>query len=182
MGLSGRVWIGALFGILLSATATEAAPGRSAGATAQTPVAKIRIRKTAHQMELLAKDDTVVATFKVAIGPGGFGNKHREGDMVTPVGRYHVISRNPSQFKVFMRLDYPNKEDRARFARLKAEGALSKSATIGGDIGIHGGSPPGYNTGAPEHDWTLGCISVEDDEITRISPMVKDGTVVEIAD
>ena len=178
MTLGSAGWAIALFGAALQVSAL---PPQSGGATAE-PVARIHIQKSAHVMELLDKDDHPIATYRVAIGPGGDGRKNQEGDRVTPVGRYHVISRGPSTFKVFMRLDYPNADDRVRFAKLKASGALPKHATIGGDIGIHGGSPPGYNTGEATHDWTLGCISVEDAEIVAIAPVVKDGTIVDIDD
>ena len=185
MGQGSGRWVAVVLGILLSASSTGAATAQKAPRPPPptTPtVAKVHILKNAHRMDLLTKDGALVASYRVAIGPGGTGNKHREGDKVTPIGRYHVISRNPSDFKIFMRLDYPNADDRARFARLKADGTLPKWATIGGDIGIHGGTPPGYATGEAEHDWTLGCISVEDAEIVAIAPQVKDGTVVEIED
>jgi murein L,D-transpeptidase YafK len=143
------------------------------------------IHKGKHLMELVDATGGVVS-YPVSLGPGGAGFKRREGDRVTPTGHYKVVSRGPSQFKVFMRLDYPNAEDWARFRKLKADGTLPKGATIGGDIGIHGGTPPGLNhdKDAPlEHrDWTLGCIGVEDDEINEIARRVPDGTPVDIDD
>jgi murein L,D-transpeptidase YafK len=148
-------------------------------------VTQIRIHKTSHTMELWS-DGTRVGTYPVSLGPGGAGFKHREGDKVTPVGHYHVVNRGPSQFKVFMRLDYPNAEDWKRFRDLRASGELPKGATIGGDIGIHGGTPVGYNkrddVTMESRDWTLGCIGVEDDEIVAIAKMTPDGTAVDIDD
>ncbi len=137
-------------------------------------------------MELLDGDGGI-ARYQVSLGPGGPGFKRREGDRVTPVGHYRVVNRGPSKhFKIFMRLDYPNREDYARFAKLKALGSLSPDATIGGDIGIHGGTPGGFNyradVSAPLRDWTLGCIGVEDDEIVAIAKRVADGTPVDIDD
>lgn len=151
-------------------TAAEAAPPKRA--------ARILVKKSEHTMQLLGKDDELLATYTVSIGPGGPGHKRREGDRVTPVGRYHVTMHQPSQFKIFLRLDYPNAEDRARFERLKRAGELPRGATIGGDIGIHGGTPPEMK----EYDWTLGCVAVEDDEIVQIAKLVPDGAVVDIED
>jgi murein L,D-transpeptidase YafK len=153
--------------------------------SASSKVTRIKIHKSAHTMELVATDGTV-ARYPVSLGPGGAGYKHREGDRVTPVGRYKVVNRGPSVFKIFMRLDYPNAEDWARFRRLKASGELPRDATIGGDIGIHGGTPEGLNH-TPEiptarRDWTLGCIGVEDAEIAEIARRVADGTPVDIDD
>lgn len=148
----------------------------------KTVVTRIHIKKAAHTMELL-RGEQVVAEYKVAIGPGGAGFKHREGDEVTPVGRYHIVNRGPSKFHVFMRLDYPNAEDRARFAKMKASGELSKSNTIGGDVGIHGApAQPAWKSVHKKFDWTLGCVAVDDAEISEIAAMVPDGTVVDIED
>lgn len=153
------------------------------GAAAPAPkVTRVVIKKRAHSLSLLAGED-VVQTYRVAVGPGAPGHKVQEGDETTPVGRYHVTAHQPSKYRMFLRLDYPNAEDRSRFARLKREGRLASDATIGGDIGIHG--PP---VQMPEllkptlklTDWTLGCIAVNDDEIQEIARLVKDGTEVEI--
>ena len=176
MGFSTSVAFGmlALFGAI---AALPAAPPK---------VAKIKIHKTVHTMELWDKDG-LSATFPVSLGPGGPGVKRREGDRVTPVGHYHVLSRGPStSFTIFMRLDYPNADDRKRFAQLKAAGELPHGATIGGDIGIHGGTPEGWNkrddVPIAQRDWTLGCIGVENDEIRAIAKRVPDGTPVDIDD
>ena len=128
-------------------------------------------------------EEEVVATYKIAIGPGGAGPKRKEGDMTTPVGRYHVVSHEASKYKVFLRLDYPTAADYRRFNLAKEKGELPVSAKIGGDIGIHG--PPvsmseSARAGLKAYDWTAGCIAVDDDEITEIARLVRDGTVVDI--
>lgn len=135
-------------------------------------------------MELLSGDE-VIASYTVAIGPGGSGPKRREGDMTTPVGRYHVVMRQPSQYKTFLRLDYPTAEDHRRFAALKARGDLPANARIGGDIGIHG--PPvaldeSTKAKLKSTDWTAGCIAVNEDEIVEVARLVRDGTIVDIED
>jgi len=141
---------------------------------------KIRVSKSKHEMTLLDHDQ-VLATYTVSIGPGGTGPKLREGDRVTPVGNYHVMWKGPSRFNTFMLLDYPNADDRARFAKLKASGAIDKNARIGGDVGIHGGGPV-YGKGDDIQDWTLGCVAVDDDQIKEVAPMVPVGTLVVIED
>lgn len=156
----------------------------TAAASPPPRVTRVHIVKSAHLLELFA-GDAKVASYVASMGPGGTGPKHREGDMVTPVGRYHVTMHQPSQYRVFLRLDYPNAEDRARFERLKRDGALPREARIGGDIGIHG--PPVSFADEDKrtlrgHDWTAGCIAVMDDEIKDIARLVPDGTVVDIED
>lgn len=162
--------------------ALPAAPRAEAAGSPR--VTRILVKKGAHTMQLLSKDE-VLATYRVAIGPGGAGPKKREGDRVTPVGRYHVISHTPSQFKVFLGLDYPNAQDWARFRELKKSGELPKEATIGSAIGIHGppvSLPDEAKASINERDWTLGCIAVDDADITEIAAKVRDGTIVDIED
>jgi murein L,D-transpeptidase YafK len=153
---------------------------------ASTPsVTRLHLTKSTHLLTLFAGDD-LVASFQASIGPGGLGFKTREGDNVTPDGRYHVIAHQASRFRIFLRLDYPNTEDRARFATLKASGALPKEARIGGDIGIHG-TPQEHEYDEERAsfrgvDWTAGCIAVGDDEIDRIAAWVHDGALIDIED
>lgn len=160
----------------------RAAPRASAAGPAPGRVARLVVRKGAHTLTLY-DGPRALGVYRVAIGPGGAGPKLREGDKVTPTGRYHVISRNPSRYRVFLRLDYPNAADRARFAERKRTGALGSSATIGGSIGIHGAPPE--RLAKPLHktvDWTAGCVALDDDEIVALSARVPDGTPVDIED
>ncbi len=170
----------ALSALALVPTADAAPPKR---------VTRVLIKKGDHTMKLLAADkhgnEDIVASYTVAIGPGGPGYKKQEGDSVTPVGRYHITMHQPSQYKWFLRLDYPNAQDRIRFEQLKKSGQLPKSATIGGDIGIHGPPvrfDPEMKAELKKHDWTLGCIAVDEDEIIEMARLVKDGTPVDIED
>ncbi len=141
---------------------------------------KIMVSKSAHEMKLYDGAE-LLGTYTVSIGPGGTGPKLREGDKVTPVGSYYVTWKGPSRFGTFMLLDYPNAEDRARFAKLKASGAIAKNARIGGDVGIHGGGPV-YAKGDEINDWTFGCVAVDDEQIKDVGPMVAPGTSVVIED
>ncbi len=163
-----------LVGLLLVST--------SAGADAPQKATRVLVRKTAHEL-VLYRGDAVMKRYRTAIGPGGTGFKQREGDKVTPVGHYHVTMHQPSQFHLFLRLDYPNTDDHARFTKLVASGAIPKDATIGGDIGIHGAPPqPQWKNIHKTVDWTLGCVAVDDDEIDEIGSLVRNGTPVDIED
>lgn len=143
-------------------------------------VTRILVKKSARTMDLFDRD-ALVATFAVAVGRGGAGPKRKEGDNVTPVGRYKVLKHLPSHLRVFLQLDYPNADDRARFEELKRKGDLPKNATIGGDIGIHG-EPPEVKPFKKADYQSHGCVVLEDAEIDQVARMVPDGTTVEIED
>jgi murein L,D-transpeptidase YafK len=172
------------------ALAFAVVPPPTAGAAGPTRVTRVLVRKEEHTLQLLSKPspagpEEIVRSYRVAIGPGGAGPKRREGDGVTPVGRYRITMHQPSQYRVFLRLDYPNAEDVARFARLKEGGALPATARIGGDIGLHGPPvrlAPDVRAALKASDWTLGCIALDDEEILEIARLVPDGTTVDIED
>jgi murein L,D-transpeptidase YafK len=159
------------------------ARGGNASARGGNAIARLWVSKSKHELRTIAKDGSTIATYTVAIGPGGKGHKLQEGDLVTPVGRYHVVLHAMTRWHQFLLLDYPNAADRARFAELKKSGALPKDATIGGQIGIHG-SPSQAERKANHKatDWTLGCVALDDAEIAELSAQVKDGTPVDIED
>jgi murein L,D-transpeptidase YafK len=157
----------------------------SADTAPQPHVTRLHLSKATHELALF-DGETQIASFQASLGPGGPGYKRHEGDNVTPVGRYHIVSRQPSKYRIFLRLDYPNADDRARFAALRASGELPPTARIGGDIGIHG-TPQAHAFDAEREsfrgvDWTAGCIGVQDAEIDQIAAWVRDGTVIDIED
>lgn len=168
----------------LAVFASVFARPRSCVADETSRITRIAIQKNAHTLSLYS-GDRKIATYHAAIGPGGSGPKRQEGDEVTPVGRYRITMHQPSKYRVFLRLDYPNADDRARFAKLQRDGVLPRTATIGGDIGIHGpprALPSPVRAVINASDWTLGCIAVDDDDILEIARRVPDGTIVDIAD
>lgn len=150
-----------------------------AGGHAPT-VTRVHVKKSARTMRLF-DGDNVVATYSVAVGRGGPGPKKMEGDNVTPVGRYRVLKHMPSHLRIFLSLDYPNADDRARFEELKKKGELPKNATIGSWIGIHGEPPEAKPFKKAEYQ-SHGCVVLEDAEIDQVARMVPDGTIVDIED
>jgi murein L,D-transpeptidase YafK len=114
-------------------------------------------------------------TYKIALGGSPIGHKHQEGDNKTPEGVYKISLKNPhgTAGKTLL-ISYPNDEDR-RQARLARRNP-------GGNVCIHGLWPSLRPLGARhiEHDWTLGCIAVTDNEIEEIYKIVKNNTVIEI--
>lgn len=119
---------------------------------------------------LLLAGESVVRSYRVALGRDPTGHKEREGDGRTPEGRYTIDGRNPkSKYHLALHVSYPNAVD--------VERARASGDDPGGDIMIHGLKPGAAH---PESDWTQGCIAVTDAEMDEIWELVADGTPVEI--
>lgn len=107
------------------------------------------------------------------------GEKQWEGDLRTPEGPYLIVAKHPSgRFQWFLRLNYPNAIDQAKFAELRAAHEIPASAREGGQIGIHGTDNPMLNLG--DVNWTTGCISVDNSDIGELARLLPIGTLVVI--
>ena len=109
-------------------------------------------------------------------GPNWMAHKERAGDKATPEGNYHITSKKAgggTGYHKAMLLDYPNAEDRARFAQLKRQGLISRRTGIGNLIEIHGNGGRGF-------DWTSGCVGMRDRDIDDLFRVVGAGTRVTI--
>lgn len=137
-------------------------------APAAERVDEIRVDKSERRMTLL-RDGRIVKSYRVLLGDAPVGHKRQQGDERTPEGRYRITFRNDkSRFHLSLRVSYPNEADR-RQARVRG-------VDPGGDIMIHGGTPPGYS-----RDWTDGCIALSDAQIEEVWRLVPVGTPIEIS-
>ncbi len=104
-----------------------------------------------------------------------------EGDLKTPEGVYLIIEKyyNP-RWRWFLRLNYPNYRDHARYESMLNQGLVpilwGHPRHLGGSIGIHGTDRPSFNR--LHVNWTLGCISVDDDVIEDLNRILPVGTMV----
>jgi len=122
---------------------------------------------------------TPIKTYPVVLGQNPRPDKLCQGDLCTPEGVYHVVSKfDHPRWDKFILLDYPNMENWIKFARAKNKGVLPPTAQIGGEIGIHGTHDPSLNL--RKEDWTLGCVSLLNQHIEEIYPMVDSNTLVYI--
>ena len=145
-------------------------------------VTEVRIEQGPHRLHLLA-GDTVVKSYRVALGQGGLGAKQYEGDAKTPIGTYKISGRLPtSPWHVFLAVSYPNLADWHHYAKLKAEQRVPVWAGIGFGIGIHGRGRNMHDGEHKEQDWTLGCIALDNPEIEEVAALVPNGTTVVITD
>jgi murein L,D-transpeptidase YafK len=129
---------------------------------------RIVVYKARREM-LLLLGNSVLRTYKVALGRDPVGHKEREGDGRTPEGRYTIDRRNPkSRYYLSLHISYPNEADRAR--------AAAEGVDPGGDIMIHGLKDGMIRDG----DWTQGCIAVTDAEMEEVWGLVPEGTRIDI--
>ncbi len=117
-----------------------------------------------------------IATFDAELGSKGLKQKLHSGDQATPEGRYRVTeARGPGRTKYYKALliDYPNGEDRARYAQGKKSGLVPLRAGIGNLIEIHG-------DGGQGRDWTDGCVALTDADMDKVFARSRVGTPVTI--
>ena len=121
----------------------------------------------------------LIRSYKAVFGPRPTQNKCMEGDRCTPEGSFSIASKNPgSKYTRFMGISYPNDSARIRFNKLKAEGVIPATATIGGNVGIHGIWPGGDDMIELGVGWTDGCIALKNKDIEELFSFVGVGTQV----
>ena len=135
---------------------------------------RVVVRKSERRMYLM-HGETVLRSYRVALGLNPVGPKEQEGDSRTPEGHYLLTRRNPrSEYFLSIQVSYPNDRDmqRARRNRLSP----------GGSVMIHGlpnelrREPTYYE----KRDWTDGCIAVSDSDMLEIWLMTPPDTPIDI--
>jgi hypothetical protein len=118
------------------------------------PAAEIfmRVFKRERVLELWVRGEgqdrlQLLKSYDICAAAGRPGPKRRQGDNQVPEGFYFIDLFNPvSQYHLSMRLDYPNRRDRAN----------AGGRRLGGDIYIHGDCV------------SAGCLAVTDGEIAEL--------------
>lgn len=119
----------------------------------------------------LMRQGAVYRVYSIHLGSHPKGPKIFEYDGRTPEGDFVIDARNPnSRFYRALHISYPTPAQQARTAKY--------GTTAGGEIFVHG-TPPGAK-GDYSGDWTDGCISVRNSEMTEIWDAVDIGTPIEI--
>ena len=124
-------------------------------------------------------DTLVIKQYPAVFGGNPLDDKLRQGDRCTPEGKFKVITKYPHRsWDKFIWIDYPTDDSWRKHRKAKQEGILSDSDGIGGEIGIHGvpvGTDYMIDAGI---NWTLGCISLKNDDINDFYPYIGKGTIV----
>ena len=125
---------------------------------------------------ILYRSGRMVASYTAELGANGLRRKEHSGDRATPEGRYTVVELKQapaSRYNKAMLINYPNDDDRMRFAIGRSRGTIPRRAAIGGLIEIHG-------DGGEGRDWTDGCVALTNEDMDRLFPHVRVGTPVTI--
>lgn len=148
---------------------------QAVAASLSPPGVSLLVVKEDHQLHVY-RNGRRTRTFTVELGARSVDQKLHAGDRATPEGLYRVIKkkgRGQTKYTLALLLNYPNEEDRARFARLKVQGKITLRTGIGGLIEIHGHGGQGF-------DWTDGCVALPDPQMETLYNEVPVGTVVAI--
>jgi len=125
---------------------------------------------------MLYRRGRLVLNIPVELGTNGLRPKLHSGDHATPEGRYRVVVKkegHQTRYYKALLLDYPNDDDRRRFAAAVRSGLVPRGAGIGGLIEIHG-------RGGEGRDWTEGCVALSDEDMDLLYDRVNLGTPVTI--
>jgi murein L,D-transpeptidase YafK len=137
-------------------------------------VDRIVVNKSRREM-LLLSGESVLRSYRIALGRDPLGQKTCEGDGKTPEGSYVIDRRNPkSAYHRSLHISYPTASQQ--------ELARSVGIDPGGDIMIHGLRNGEAHIGKAhlESDWTQGCIAVTNEEMDEIWDLVGDGMPIQI--
>lgn len=173
-------------------TAVDLETGRS-GFVAKRYITSrwIKVWKAERKLFLMS-DREVLQTFRIGLGFNPHDDKIKQGDGCTPLGRFYVcemLAHPKAKYGArSMRISYPNLEDARRGLQAKRISRAQylqivkqinmlqtplQTTPLGGSIRIHGGGS--------SHDWTLGCIGMDDaDSIELYSKLPAKATMVEI--
>lgn len=121
------------------------------------------------------------ATYPVVFGNNSLSDKKMEGDKNTPEGSFRIANKRVHEkWCRYMGIDYPTAADREKFNLRKQRGEIPANASIGGGIGIHGVWPHEDFVVDRYKNWTLGCISMKNDDVKEVYGFTTPGTKVTI--
>lgn len=164
----------------LIATPTPTPTPTPAFAWAEGSEYAVVIRKEERTLTVYHRTEQL-KVYPIVIGIASYGPKVYQGDLRTPEGVYRIASKRPhARWSRFMLLNYPNAQDRDRYAMALNDGRVpiidGHAPSIGGAVGIHGTDREDSNVRGD--DWTWGCVSLMNPHIAELYDLVPIGTPV----
>jgi murein L,D-transpeptidase YafK len=130
------------------------------------------VDKSDYELKVYDKEGWLV-TYPVVFGNKSLADKKMEGDKCTPEGTFRIIHKNPNhKWNKFILIDFPNADSYRKFEERKRNGEIPQDARIGGEIGIHGTFPDSDFVVNQMVNWTMGCISMRNEDITELFEML----------
>lgn len=150
--------------------------------SASAPIAPVRIVVDKSSYELYVYDaQGWYATYPVVFGNKSLADKKMEGDRNTPEGTYRIVAKRVHEkWSRFLSLDYPTREDIAKFEERKRRGEVPRNASPGGGIGIHGVWPHEDFVIDRYNNWTNGCIALKNGDVQELYAYIAVGTPITI--
>ena len=140
----------------------------------------ILIEKSQKRLTLYYQEQPI-KSYPLVLGNDPVGDKRQEGDYKTPEGMFKIRDLYPHpQWSKFIWIDYPTAESWDKHLEAKRQGLIPASATIGGEIGIHGVPRGGDYLIDENKNWTWGCIALKNQDVDEIYDWLQVGTTVEI--
>ena len=166
-------------GVIATHNFTENNPDKDRSKNSQ-PIGSVYVVIDKSDYELSVYDDKGwYATYPVVFGNSSLSDKKMEGDKNTPEGSFRIASKRVhDKWHRFLALDYPTKESWDKFNVRKSKGEIPSSARIGGGIGIHGTWPHEDFQIDRYKNWTLGCISMKNEDVQDFYRYAQVGTKI----
>jgi murein L,D-transpeptidase YafK len=150
--------------------------GAASSALAAPAIRADTILIVKHERKLyLLRDNSLLRSYRIALGLSPAGAKEHEWDFRTPEGSYIIDFRQEhSHYFKALHISYPSAAD------LKRSAALHQR--VGGDIFIHGepNQPTKPVSYYKTRDWTNGCIALSDEDLQDVWNLTAGQTRVEI--
>jgi len=141
---------------------------------------KILIDKSDYKLSVVYNTHTIRA-YQSVFGANPIDDKLMEGDKCTPEGIFKIRDFYPHQsWSKFIWINYPTEESWKKHNKAKLENQIPKKVAIGGEIGIHGVPNNNNKLISEKQNWTLGCISLSNDDINDLYSIVYNNMKVEI--
>ena len=139
------------------------------------------IDKSEYKLSVMSGDSTLIKSYAVVFGPDPVNDKLRQGDGCTPEGWFSIQSKYPHKsWNKFMWLDYPTADSWRKHNAAVVLKKIPSNSDIGGEIGIHGVPKNTDSMIDSKRNWTLGCISLKNNDVDEVYSCVKTGTKVYI--
>lgn len=132
----------------------------------------MRIDKSEYKLSIYG-DGRLLKEYPVVFGENPRGDKLMQGDMRTPEGQFKVRAFYPHEkWEKFIWINYPTAQSYQKHKAAKDRGIIPSTASIGGEIGIHG-VPDDKNYAITERqNWTLGCIAMKNQDVNELYAFV----------